>query len=146
MTVPAWIRVLESGLSRLGRLPGTQSNVLASAPATSKRLLYAAAFFTFASLGFIVDVMRPEIHPPLMVLLSAAAIAPDPGDLVAIVTDGLTEVFDARDDEFGLERLAQTIRAGASEPLKAIADTVLRVTRAHGPQSDDQTLLLVRVR
>ena len=71
MSLPSWIRALDSGLSRLARFPGSRSNILASTPAKSRRLLYAAAFFTFASLGFIVDVMRTEIRPTEMVLLLA---------------------------------------------------------------------------
>jgi hypothetical protein len=396
MTLPPWARALESGLSRLGRIPGTQANFLASTPVKSRRLLYAAAFFTFSSLGFIVDVMRPDVQAPFVVMLSAlltgltavlfiyvaahhprwfppllvvmlavpfvnamlqnqtgavpfadasplairvkllvdgigcllgfvlsytffmgfigaegtrharvlaeielageihrllvpaveqhqgrfelyglsvpstevggdlvdvvptaggwvgyvadvtghgvgagllmailkssmrtrvlsggglddvlgdvngvlvplrkpnmfvtlaalvddgsgslafsvaghppilhyraatgaidelsvaqvplgifeerafafARVTPRGGDLLAIVTDGLTEVFDRRDDEFGLERLKDAIRTSATQPLKTIAETVMRLTREHGPQSDDQTLLLVRV-
>jgi hypothetical protein len=72
MTLPAWVRALESSLSPLGRHPGPRANALASTPPKSRRLLYAAVFFAFSSLGFIVDVMRPEIEPPLMVLTSAA--------------------------------------------------------------------------
>ena len=67
------------------------------------------------------------------------------GDLLAIVTDGLTEVFDAEDREFGLDRLADAIASRADQPLQQIAATVLGEVRGHGPQLDDQTLLLVRV-
>ena len=67
------------------------------------------------------------------------------GDLLAVITDGLTEVFDKADEEFGLERLKQTLQRSASQPLAGIADTVLNAARAYGPQSDDQTLLLIRV-
>src|SRR4029453_4083401 len=40
-----------------------------------------------------------------------------PGDLFALVTDGLTEVFDTRDNEFGLERLKQVIGTNGEKPL-----------------------------
>jgi hypothetical protein len=67
------------------------------------------------------------------------------GDLFALVTDGLTEVFDANDHELGLDRLKVAILADASRPLREIAEGIARLAREHGPQVDDQTLLLVRV-
>ena len=76
---------------------------------------------------------------------TCAAMTPETGDLVAIISDGLTEVFDAGDDEFGLDRVKNAIRANAMQPLQTIADRVIRLTREHGPQSDDQTILLIRV-
>jgi serine phosphatase RsbU (regulator of sigma subunit) len=36
---------------------------------------------------------------------TAARVACEPGDLFVIVTDGLVEVFDKRDREFGFDRL-----------------------------------------
>jgi phosphoserine phosphatase RsbU/P len=68
------------------------------------------------------------------------------GDLFVIVTDGLTEVFNAADEEFGMDRLKAVIAANATAPLPRIADAVLSATSGFGPQADDQTLLLVRVR
>jgi serine phosphatase RsbU (regulator of sigma subunit) len=67
------------------------------------------------------------------------------GDLFVVLTDGLTEVFDRGDREFGLERVKEIITAHAGEPLDAIEARLLEAVRAHGPQLDDQTLLLVRV-
>ena len=60
------------------------------------------------------------------------------------MTDGLTEVFDRRDQEFGLEGLKSLLAAERDTPLERIADHVVTRVRAHGPQMDDQTLLLIR--
>lgn len=68
----------------------------------------------------------------------------DPGDLLVIVTDGLTEVFDRADQEFGLERLKTMIQERGTAPLQTIEDTVFGAVRTHGAQLDDQTLLLIR--
>lgn len=73
-----------------------------------------------------------------------ASVSFEPGDLFALVTDGLTEVFDANDQEFGLDRLKDAIRQSGAQPLRVVADTVMQQTRAHGPQLDDQTILLIR--
>ena len=68
-----------------------------------------------------------------------------PGDLVAVLTDGLTEVLSAHDEEFGEERLAVVLSASAAKPLREIHAAILDAVRRFGPQRDDQTLLLVRV-
>jgi sigma-B regulation protein RsbU (phosphoserine phosphatase) len=66
------------------------------------------------------------------------------GDLLVILTDGLTEVFDSADNEFGLHRLKDLIRERAAAPLASIQDAVFAAVRAHGSQLDDQTLLIIR--
>jgi phosphoserine phosphatase RsbU/P len=74
----------------------------------------------------------------------SASIDCAPGDLLALVTDGLTEVFDARDRELGLEAVKQILTSAAGRPLADIAGAIVAKARAHGTQLDDQTLLLVR--
>ena len=68
----------------------------------------------------------------------------DAGDVLAILTDGLVEVEDARAQEFGIERIEGLLSACPDDPLPALFARVLSAVRAHGPQRDDQTLLLVR--
>jgi serine phosphatase RsbU (regulator of sigma subunit) len=100
-----------------------------------------------AATGAIEQLTVPQV--PLGMfddrMFASARVSPDAGDLLAIVTDGLTEVFDAADQEFGMERLTTAIRENATLPLEQIGRTVMQQARAHGPQSDDQTLLLIRV-
>ena len=67
------------------------------------------------------------------------------GDLFVILTDGLTEVFDARDQEFGLDRVKSIIRDNGAASLEIIEERLMEAIRRHGGQLDDQTLLLVRV-
>jgi serine phosphatase RsbU (regulator of sigma subunit) len=74
----------------------------------------------------------------------AADVPCAPGDLFVVLTDGLTEVFDAADREFGLERVKSLIRENALAPLDTLEERLLAAVRAHGPQLDDQTLLLIR--
>jgi hypothetical protein len=76
---------------------------------------------------------------------SSAAVPSRRGDLYALVTDGLTEVFDQNDAELGLEPLKHVIRTYASQPLSKIAERIVTLSRGHGPQQDDQTVLLIRV-
>lgn len=69
-----------------------------------------------------------------------------PGDLFLIVTDGVVEVTDNRDQEFGFERIEQILHEHASQPLPHIFELIVKQTCLHGTQSDDQTMLLIRAR
>jgi serine phosphatase RsbU (regulator of sigma subunit) len=68
-----------------------------------------------------------------------------PGDLFVILTDGLTEVFDRRGQEFGLERMKALVAAHGDGPLEVLERRILDAVRGHGSQQDDQSLLLVRL-
>src|SRR5713101_842080 len=67
-------------------------------------------------------------------------------DLFLMLTDGISEVPNDRDEEFGLTRLEQLLTQYAAQPLPHIWDVIMEEVREHGLQQDDQTLLLVRVR
>lgn len=66
------------------------------------------------------------------------------GDLFVVATDGILEVANKREEEFGLERLNELIASGAHDALPELAARILDAARAYGRQIDDQTLLLVR--
>ena len=69
-----------------------------------------------------------------------------PRDLFLMLTDGVTEVPNARGEEFGLARLEHLLAQHATQPLPRIWELIMSEVRRHGSQQDDQTLLLVRVR
>jgi serine phosphatase RsbU (regulator of sigma subunit) len=60
------------------------------------------------------------------------------------VTDGLTEVFRKKGEEFGNEYTRKILPTNYSYPLGQIANRVLTEANAWGARSDDQSLLLVR--
>lgn len=95
-----------------------------------------------------VDVL-PNEHVPLGILEDASFWSRDlrgePGDLFVLITDGLTEVEDARGDELGWERIRDIATSMRLQPLPDIHAAVMDAVRSHGPQADDQTLVLVRV-
>jgi len=68
------------------------------------------------------------------------------GDIFLLLTDGITEVVNERDEEFGLARLEQLLNQHAAQPLPQIWEMVMGEVRQHGAQQDDQSLLLLRVR
>ncbi len=69
-----------------------------------------------------------------------------PGDTFLLITDGITEVVNERDEEFGLARLERLMSGHAAQPLAQIWEAVMEEVRRYGTQQDDQSLLLVRVR
>ena len=71
------------------------------------------------------------------------------GDLLALYTDGITEVSNPKGEEFGRDRLAQALERNIDRDLAEIVRTVDRYTRnfcIHAPRHDDTTLLLIRPR
>jgi hypothetical protein len=67
-----------------------------------------------------------------------------PGDLLALITDGFTEVFDKQEQEIGMEDFKRALAACAQKPLPEIYEELRGRTLRFGKQSDDQTMLLIR--
>jgi hypothetical protein len=67
-----------------------------------------------------------------------------PGDLLVVATDGILEVCNKPQEEFGVERLKQVIAENADNPLPELAARILAAARGFGQQLDDQTILVVR--
>ena len=76
---------------------------------------------------------------------SESTVAVGDGDVLAVVTDGLTDVEDRKGREMGLDGIETVLRARGDGSLEQLLDAILEAARAHGPQRDDQTVLLVRV-
>jgi sigma-B regulation protein RsbU (phosphoserine phosphatase) len=67
-----------------------------------------------------------------------------PGDLLVVATDGILEVANKRNEEFGVERLKDVIAANSEDALPVLAEKMLASARSFGAQFDDQTILIVR--
>jgi len=68
----------------------------------------------------------------------------EPGDILAIATDGLPETTDEKDEQFGFDRMGEMIARKPAAPLSQITESIFEAVRRHGLQSDDETLVLVR--
>ena len=68
------------------------------------------------------------------------------GDIFALYTDGITESFDANDEEFGEERLLATLRKnralGACEAIDAVVSEVGKFSPSE--QRDDITMIVAK--
>jgi sigma-B regulation protein RsbU (phosphoserine phosphatase) len=77
----------------------------------------------------------------------AGAVALAPGDLVCLYTDGITEAASPEDEEFGMARLIDLLRAWRDRPLESVVEAILQAVGelSQGlPQGDDQTVVLLR--
>ncbi len=71
----------------------------------------------------------------------------NPGDILVLFTDGVTEVFDRDGNEFGASGVVDIVKKYTAEPAVAIADAIHRaVTGFASPEHvfDDVTLVVVK--
>ncbi|MCI0662227.1 MAG: SpoIIE family protein phosphatase [Acidobacteria bacterium] len=68
------------------------------------------------------------------------------GDTLILYTDGLTEAFDDMENEFGEQRLIDTLRRHRELPSKALLASIISEVRQFSPheQHDDLTLIVAK--
>jgi hypothetical protein len=67
-----------------------------------------------------------------------------PGDILLLLTDGISEVSNKTGAELGLEPLKSRLQRWSGLPLPEIFHNLRQVSLQFGKQEDDQTMLLVR--
>jgi phosphoserine phosphatase len=71
----------------------------------------------------------------------------EPGDILALISDGVYE-YEAKDgSQFGEDRVAEVIRTYQTMPMNVLCQLVVKAAREFGgeaPQLDDITLVLLR--
>ena len=75
------------------------------------------------------------------------AIPLERDDCLVLYTDGVTETLNSDGDEFGLERMMQSVRASATNGAQAIVRKIIEDVRdftGSVPQNDDITLIAIR--
>jgi len=71
----------------------------------------------------------------------------NPGDLLLVHSDGITEAMDAEEEEFGTERLTRVVTDCQQDSATAIIDRVVSEVNSYiGDQSqmDDMTIVVVK--
>jgi serine phosphatase RsbU (regulator of sigma subunit) len=70
------------------------------------------------------------------------------GDLLAIYTDGITEAFDADDQEYGEDRLVETLHVHRELAPPQLVSAIYESVRRFSPQEqrDDMTVIVARCR
>jgi sigma-B regulation protein RsbU (phosphoserine phosphatase) len=71
-----------------------------------------------------------------------------PGDVILLYTDGVTEATDAREEQFGIQRLAELVRQVAKSPVQDLIATLRRALSdfTEGkPLPDDTTVVAWKI-
>ena len=71
----------------------------------------------------------------------------DPGDLLLVYTDGFTEAYNDKREEFGKERLFESLRQVRDQPLVSVRKTLFSAVQKFSAQQaprDDMSLVLLR--
>ncbi len=68
-----------------------------------------------------------------------------PGDLLVLLTDGVTEAEDAKGTQFGYEGVVEEIEARATQPVGVIQNALFDAVTRHSPTlADDCTIVVLR--
>lgn len=84
-------------------------------------------------LGAVRDVKKHTVDSTLLL---------EPGDVVLLYTDGVTEARASGGEQFGLERVTALLRNSSDLPAKAIVDRIYAAVRDHARELDDDVTLL----
>jgi phosphoserine phosphatase RsbU/P len=75
------------------------------------------------------------------------AVPLERNDCLVLYTDGVTETLNPGGDEFGVERMMQSVRASANDGAQVIVKRIIEDVREFTgavPQNDDMTLIAIR--
>lgn len=95
-----------------------------------------------------LDPTGPAIGVLEEMAYGQVTVALEPGDLLVLYTDGVTEAEDGAGAMFGEERLGAVVEASADSSAAACAAAIREAVDAFAggaPQSDDITVIVVRV-
>jgi sigma-B regulation protein RsbU (phosphoserine phosphatase) len=71
-----------------------------------------------------------------------------PGQILVLYSDGITESTDEKDEQFGEERLIQTVRRNADLSSSEICEQIIEAVRTFScavPRQDDITLVIAKI-
>ena len=91
------------------------------------------------ALGIFEDVVYEEF----------ASSPLKPGEMIVLLSDGITETRDSRGRLFGRERLKEIIQENAMQPAISIVEACLQEVgsfRAEMPREDDETIIVIKAR
>ena len=71
----------------------------------------------------------------------------EPGDLVVLFSDGITDHLNAAGHEFGRGRLSQILRANSAKPVRDVVSAVFQeLDKFSTTAFDDQTVFALKVK
>ena len=99
------------------------------------------------------DAMELEAGGPILGILkdpqySNTVVALNPGDILTLFTDGVTEQENEAGDEFSTSRLKDVVSSHETEPAPALVASITEAVSAFAgtkPQADDLTVVVVKI-
>lgn len=132
--VTAFVGVLDAQQHRVLYHAGGQGPLIHFHAATGEATLLEASTYPMG----IVSGIESDQPPPIDLA---------PGDVLALLSDGIFEYFNDRAEQFGVDRTLEIIRAHHQRPMAELIEELDAACREFGnghPQGDDMTMLLVR--
>ena len=90
--------------------------------------------------GMVLGCLEDSAYPD-------DAVSLQPGDVLTLFSDGVTEAMNAADEEFGERRLEVVIRENRQLPAEALIETMFRSVCEHSggrAQADDMTAVVIK--
>jgi phosphoserine phosphatase len=134
--VTAFIGLLDPGLHRLRFLSGGQGPILHFRANDGSIMSYRATSFPMGAMP--LSTLRPPVEFEMA-----------PGDILAVLSDGIYEYENPDGTQFGRQRVEAVLRESPSQPTVALCERMLSAVRgfARGrPQEDDITAVFVKRR
>jgi serine phosphatase RsbU (regulator of sigma subunit) len=66
------------------------------------------------------------------------------GDMFLLLTDGITETANKKNEEFGMRRIERVVLENPAADLKQMFDLILSEAQTYGLQKDDRTMMIIR--
>ncbi len=132
--ITAFIGLLDGSTHRMRFHSGGQGPILHFQAATGACARYNPTSFPLAAMP--LTAMRPAVAVDIM-----------PGDILALLSDGVYEYHDGDNEQFGEERVEAILRTRHMLPMAELSSVLLAGVEAfaHGaPQEDDITIVLVK--
>jgi sigma-B regulation protein RsbU (phosphoserine phosphatase) len=132
--ITAFIGLLDATTHRLRFHSGGQGPILHYRADAGECARYKPTSFPLAAM-------------PLTALRAPVSIEIHPGDILALVSDGIFEYRDAAGEEFGERRVEEVLHAHADDTMAELSAALLKAVRDFAraaPQEDDMTVVLVK--
>ena len=132
--ITAFIGLLDSACHTLRFHSGGQAPILHFQAASGTCAHYDPTSFPLAAM-------------PLESMGPAVVVEIQPGDILALLSDGIYEYRDAADEQFGEARVEAILREHHDQPMAALSALLFDAVRAFArgaPQEDDMTVVLVK--
>jgi phosphoserine phosphatase len=132
--ITAFIGLLDPATHRIRFHSGGQGPILHFRAATGQCVYHHPTSFPLAAM-------------PLKTLRPAVTVEFEPGDMLALLSDGIYEYRDAADQEFGEQRVLEILRTHHDKRASEISTMLLAAVRefaGNAPQEDDMTVVLVK--